>query len=55
MTRIINEFFSQLSAYFKGFRNISLTQIFNDWNIFEIVWLIASVSILAIISIFDYR
>ncbi|MBK2093934.1 nicotinamide mononucleotide transporter [Francisella philomiragia] len=51
MTRVLSEFFSQLSAYFKGFRNISCTQIFNDWNIFEIVWLIASVSILAVISI----
>lgn len=49
--QVINDFFSQLANYFRGFKNIKLSNIFNDWNIFEILWLVISVTSLGIISI----
>ncbi len=49
--QVINDFFSQLANYFKRFKNIKLSSIFNDWNIFEILWLVISVTSLGIISI----
>ncbi|MBK2357663.1 nicotinamide riboside transporter PnuC [Francisella hispaniensis] len=51
ITQVINNFFSQLANYFRGFKNIKLSNIFNDWNIFEILWLVISVTSLGIISI----
>ncbi|AFX71155.1 nicotinamide mononucleotide transporter PnuC family domain protein [Francisella tularensis subsp. holarctica] len=49
--QVINDFFSRLANYFRGFKNIKLSNIFNDWNIFEILWLVISVTSLGIISI----
>lgn len=51
MIQVINNFFFQLSNYLKGFKKVSPTKVFDDWKILEILWLFASVGILAIISI----
>ena len=51
MSILIKKFYKQLCNYFKGFHEIKLSEIFNDWNKLEIFWLILSVTILAIISI----
>ncbi|MED7787976.1 nicotinamide riboside transporter PnuC [Francisella sp. 19X1-34] len=51
LNQILYNFFSQTSNYFKGFKDINLKNIFDDYNSFEILWLICSVGVLGLISI----
>lgn len=51
VNQIIYNFFSQVSSYLKGFKDISFRKVFDDYNSFEILWLICSVGVLGLISI----
>ncbi|AIT10179.1 nicotinamide mononucleotide transporter [Candidatus Francisella endociliophora] len=47
---IFKNFISQLTTYFKGFRNIRLTNIFNGWSTLEIVWFVTATLTMLFIS-----
>ncbi|ASG68484.1 nicotinamide mononucleotide transporter [Francisella halioticida] len=51
LNQVLYGFFSQLSSYLKGFKDIDLRKIFDDYNSFEILWFICSVGVLGFISI----
>ncbi len=51
MNITIKSFYTQLLNYLKGFSDIKLTNIFDDWNKYEILWGMVSVLILAIVSL----
>ncbi|GAB4222035.1 MAG: nicotinamide riboside transporter PnuC [Francisella sp.] len=47
----MKSFVLQLADYFRGFRDLRLQNIFDDWSIYEILWLVSSVAGLGFISI----
>ncbi|MFT4693914.1 MAG: nicotinamide mononucleotide transporter [Francisella sp.] len=51
MSVVIRNFYNQLYSYLKSLTKIQLLNVLHDWNKYEILWGILSITMLAVVSI----